>query len=587
MPPFQYQQYQNPYVATIADLMQRQGETEAARAIEVARAQSAAAANSGQIWAGTIGNMAQSIGRLPLQLEEAKLDQQKQRLVDAEVQQRQQQLRAADRVEQAKRQVSAFANDPRAYNEDGTLNLRAITEMAGTAPAGMVGPMEQPDLATMAGIIDPINESLSKARQAKLQWQEHQTNALARIAAGVKKAGDADGNYLPAAQMGAATALRNGLITQDQANQFLTSLIERPEHAGPMLDALIQQSTEKPIVMAKDTQLVSPIDPTKVLASNVVGEKPTAESNIVYKDDQGVEHPVVLKNGRYFFGAKDVTEAVTRPAPQEKDSSAAMDKQWQDHRSAELQAKGMAKGDADAQAYKERKTMVSTNTFNLNAPVRAEAKNAKDQARLDRSFNTSQNDLEQLTKPIRDTATRYARFKETMKEKGLLPDSVLAPEFLQITSGGFGSGLRMSDTEINRINNSKDAYQTLMAAASRYVPGKSFTLSKTQREQMTRIVGAFADRVQRQFAAAQDARQALVDADTPEEHRQIMADVTTKIEQILNPPDAAAGGKTPAGAAQPAAPPKRPAIGSTVTYQGKQYIVRGYDANGDLQVDPK
>ena len=83
--PFEYQQYRNPYVTTIADLMQRQSDVQAQRDMVAAQAQADAARQSGQAWAGAVSNIGQILGSLPMQA--IQLQEQQQ-----QVKQRQQAL---------------------------------------------------------------------------------------------------------------------------------------------------------------------------------------------------------------------------------------------------------------------------------------------------------------------------------------------------------------------------------------------------------------------------------------------------------------------------------------------------------------
>lgn len=61
MPPFEYRPYRNPYVNSISDLMERQGQIPAQAAQQIGNAQAQAALQSGQAWAGAANQIGQGI----------------------------------------------------------------------------------------------------------------------------------------------------------------------------------------------------------------------------------------------------------------------------------------------------------------------------------------------------------------------------------------------------------------------------------------------------------------------------------------------------------------------------------------------
>jgi hypothetical protein len=282
MAPFQYDSYRNPYVGTIGDLILRRGDIAARQAEQVAAAQARATEASGQAWAGAVGNIAQTVAAIPQQIQQ----QKRQGLADEAdrlaIDQRRQQLTTAQRVEQTKQRINQLASDPGIFNEDGTFNLKSLAARMSTPPDGAVGPVQPPDLGTIAGIIDPINKSLAEARTARVQWEEHKTNTLARIAStaftlGAPNEANPRGSYLEHAQLGLAAALKSGLITQQEANSFLVPMVERPEAVPHMLQALAGRSTAAPIKLGEHDRLVNPLNPTQVLVGGTTTLKTRAE----------------------------------------------------------------------------------------------------------------------------------------------------------------------------------------------------------------------------------------------------------------------------------------------------------------------
>lgn len=72
MAAFRYDRYQNPYVGSIADLMQRPGDIEARRALQVGDAQARAGEQSGNAWAGAAQQIGQTVAAIPGQIAQQK-----------------------------------------------------------------------------------------------------------------------------------------------------------------------------------------------------------------------------------------------------------------------------------------------------------------------------------------------------------------------------------------------------------------------------------------------------------------------------------------------------------------------------------
>lgn len=69
---FRYDQYRNPYVGSISDLLQRPGDIEARRAESVANAQAQSEIARGNAWAGAVSNIGQIASAIPGQIAQSK-----------------------------------------------------------------------------------------------------------------------------------------------------------------------------------------------------------------------------------------------------------------------------------------------------------------------------------------------------------------------------------------------------------------------------------------------------------------------------------------------------------------------------------
>lgn len=99
MPPFQYSPYSNPYVGTIADLLQRPGQ-----------AQADAALRSGQAWAGATQQIGQNLGGLIQQQADPRMQMEKLQLAQAQREARSVQV------------MDAALQNPNHWKADGTVD---------------------------------------------------------------------------------------------------------------------------------------------------------------------------------------------------------------------------------------------------------------------------------------------------------------------------------------------------------------------------------------------------------------------------------------------------------------------------------
>jgi hypothetical protein len=347
--PFEFQPYRNPYAGTIGDLM---GAPAAARA-RALRASATAEANatlaSGQAWAGAAQNIGQIIGAIPQQIQQQKTAQQEQQVRDLQLKQATRADENATIVEHTKKAMAGLMNDPSVLNDDGTFNLKGISDKLSQMPSGSSGPVQPIDLKTLADTIDPINKSILEAKENGLKYQQMKANAMAGLAAGALRLGKADGNYFSHAASALAAAQKSGLLTEQEATQTLTQLVEHRENIPQVLEDFVARSNVPNVKLAPGDTLVSGVDPTQVLANGAAKPKtqaelaadasnpssPTAkqsaaalqllkapkEPNAQAKEFE-LDHKLVMgafvpdaKGGRYFYNGEDVTGDRVKPVP--------------------------------------------------------------------------------------------------------------------------------------------------------------------------------------------------------------------------------------------------------------------------------
>jgi hypothetical protein len=125
-------------------------------------------------------------------------------------------------------------------------------------------------------------------------------------------------------------------------------------------------------------------------------------------------------------------------------------------------------------------------------------------------------EIDKLSKPSTDLMARVSRFNESMNNPNLMTNAIAVPEFLTIMAGGAGSGLRMTDTELNRIFGGRTKLGEAKALYEKWLGGEATATSLTpvQRQQMKELAKAIQQKAvwkQDLFNAARDMTKDLPD----------------------------------------------------------------------------
>ncbi len=258
--------------------------------LERGRAQAQGQAASGQAWGVALSQIGNTLAQLPQEIRRDKIVNQQQQMGKLQIESAQRQGEHEIDVQRTRQAMDGMMNDPSVLNEDGTFNIKSITSKLSQMPDGGVGPVQRYDSKTIFDTLDPINQSLSQARDSQLKYQEHKANALAGLAAGALRLGKEDGQYFSHAASALASAQKSGLLTPDEVNQTLTHLVERQEDIPQVLGDFVAKSTLPPIKIDKDQLIVSQLDPQTVLARGVeTPQTPDArQKTLLTKQNSGV-----------------------------------------------------------------------------------------------------------------------------------------------------------------------------------------------------------------------------------------------------------------------------------------------------------
>jgi hypothetical protein len=297
MPPFRYEAYQNPFAATIGEMMARAADPQARAAQQVAQAQATAATNiaaanaraqeiGGQAWAGAAQTIGHDIAQIPQQIQQ-RADQEGQR-----------ELRGQQMA------MNAIAIHRAQRDEAGRQGIAGLMSGSGQVRPGDVGP-QQDSYLDSNGLFDvkrissalgqmgygdmasdlvkgaeSINDSILKHQSLEKQAAQQHAVLLGDMADGVLKLMKTGTPIDQAMDFVVQPALATKRIQPQEYAQVKQSILQMPpEQQQQALTALMDQSSKIAggnKTIGKDTTEVDRYG--RIVASNMVPDKPTRAS---------------------------------------------------------------------------------------------------------------------------------------------------------------------------------------------------------------------------------------------------------------------------------------------------------------------
>lgn len=203
---------------------------------------------------------------------------------------------------------------------------------------------------------------------------------------------------------------------------------------------------------------------------------------------------------------------------------------------------------------------------------------ASDQARIERSFNARNSELEKDAKPISDSIQRLGRLNDTITNGSPIADSVTAPELMVVMAGGAGSGVRITTAEINNIMGGSSKWEQAKAALNQWNtnPAAANKILEPMRGQIKKLLDTVNSKLVQKEQVIEEARQKLIDTDDSKEHKQIVADTKKALAAIDSGTQKSSPGGNPGSAPSGGGIPLNPSTGKPYavgdTFNGKKII---------------
>lgn len=298
--------WQDPYAAQSIELLQAPARARAAAVEKIGEAQARAAEQSGNAnanaqlqsgaaWANGIQQAGGAIASIPGQIQQAQQASRAAAMQNLQMSQMQRQATAADRLDEIKQQLSSMMQSPDIYGEDGTINVKTLlSKMGGPLPNGDVGPTRAPDAATIYGLINPINESLLKARASANVASQHRNDVVGRMADTILQfAGSNPDSLLDNVKLGTGALIKAGIITPNQADEMLGPMIANPDSIPAILGHLKTLGTPTKPIVGKQGDVFFDENTLRPIPGMSVPEKPEKPTEASLAADLSSPDPAV------------------------------------------------------------------------------------------------------------------------------------------------------------------------------------------------------------------------------------------------------------------------------------------------------
>jgi hypothetical protein len=154
--------------------------------------------------------------------------------------------------------------------------------------------------------------------------------------------------------------------------------------------------------------------------------------------------------------------------------------------------------------------------------------------RGDRSYALHIRELDGISKPVTDRLERLIRTQDTLAQDNPTSDALIAPELMTTIAGGAGSGVRITNSEINAIQGGRTAFETLKARAGYILnnPNKGYAFTSVQRQQIKQLLGIVSGKLVAKQNAINDAYREVSTETDPTKHRTTLATTKKKLSDI-------------------------------------------------------
>lgn len=168
---------------------------------------------------------------------------------------------------------------------------------------------------------------------------------------------------------------------------------------------------------------------------------------------------------------------------------------------------------------------------------------------FNRSYDRHSKGLDDIKKPLASKAADAATLTDLLNARDASSDSLVAPKMLTLIAGGQGSGVRITNAELDRVMGGRSFVEAARGQMLHWTTGTQF--DDATRARMTALIKLYAEKIHAKLGLIDKGGMDLIDAGSLDEHRRIFHGVSTGLEALDAPDQAPAATTTDGGALPP------------------------------------
>lgn len=153
-----------------------------------------------------------------------------------------------------------------------------------------------------------------------------------------------------------------------------------------------------------------------------------------------------------------------------------------------------------------------------------------------KSYQFHVGELDKRSKPIDDSAARFARLQDTIGQETAQADALIAPELMTVMAGGLGSGVRITNSEIERVQGGRPMIESLQSKFRSWLGTDQKTainFGPDERKAMQDLMGIVGNKIKAKQDALSSAGDLISGSGTTDQQRRTaLAALDKKMREI-------------------------------------------------------
>lgn len=145
-------------------------------------------------------------------------------------------------------------------------------------------------------------------------------------------------------------------------------------------------------------------------------------------------------------------------------------------------------------------------------------------------------EIDKRAKPLDDAATRFSRLQDTINQGTAQADALVAPELMTVMAGGSGSGLRINEAEINRVQGGRPMVAQIESKLRRWMgtdQKSAIDFGPEERKAINDLLGIVGNKLKQKQEALTNASAIVSGEDTnDQQRRKALADLDSRLRDI-------------------------------------------------------